>query len=224
MDKYPKNLISKFFDATASSYDIVVLLATLGQDTLWKKEILRHMTSGNSFLDLACGTGILTRKIAAKFPYSTVVGVDISKSYLDVAVKNSSSFNNIRYIHDDAEKLDIDMKFDCVVSSYVPKYCDSKVLARICLDHLKPGGKIILHDFTYPDNSLIQKLWSCYFLVLWSIGFLVPNWKTAFRELPNVIKGSSWDIELLDEMKSYGMNVELQRSFLGFSSLLFATW
>jgi len=44
-------------------------------------------------LDLACGTGILTREIAEKFPNAKIVGIDITKSYLDVAKENSNSEN-----------------------------------------------------------------------------------------------------------------------------------
>jgi len=97
-------------------------------------------------LDLACGTGILTRKIAEKFPNAKIVGIDITKSYLDMAKKNSNSFDNISFILDDAEEFKLDSKFDCITASYLPKYCDPEILVKNCVAHLKPGGKIIFHD------------------------------------------------------------------------------
>ena len=111
----------------------------------------------DSYLDLACGTGILTRMIAKKFPDSKITGLDNSGSYLDVAKKNSAAYENIAYVKCDAEKFSSSQKFGCIVSSYIPKYCDAEILADVCKNHLLPDGKIILHDFVYPDNVLVRK-------------------------------------------------------------------
>jgi len=80
-----KNLVPKFFDKTGATYDGVVSYGTLGKDKYWKRKILEQISNGDSFLDLACGTGILTRGIAEKFPNAKIVGIDITESYLDVA-------------------------------------------------------------------------------------------------------------------------------------------
>ena len=151
-----KNLVPKFFDETGTTYDGVVSYGTLGKDKYWKRKMLEQISDGSSFLDLACGTGILTRKIAEKFPNAKIVGIDITKSYLDVAKQNSNSFDNILFILDDAEEFKLDSKFDCITGSYLPKYCDPKILVKNCVAHLKPGGKIILHDFTYPKNPAVR--------------------------------------------------------------------
>ena len=102
MTESAKNLVPKFFDETGATYDSVVSYGTLGKDKYWKSKILQQISNGNSFLDLACGTGILTREIAEKFPNAKTVGIDITKSYLDVAKQNSNSFDNILFILDDA--------------------------------------------------------------------------------------------------------------------------
>ncbi len=104
-----------------------------------KRKILEQISDGISFLDLACGTGILTRKIAEKFPNASITGVDITKSYLDVAKQNSNSFDNISFILDDAEELRLESKFDCITASYLPKYCDPEILVKNCMAHLKPA-------------------------------------------------------------------------------------
>ena len=136
-----KNLVPKFFDETGTTYDGVVSYGTLGKDKYWKRKMLEQISDGDSFLDLACGTGILTREIAEKFPSAKIVGIDITKSYLDVAKQNSDSFDNISFVLDDAEKFKLDSKFDCITGSYLPKYCDPEILVKNCIAHLKPGGK-----------------------------------------------------------------------------------
>ncbi len=206
----PKNLVPKFFDNTSTSYDKVAVLATFGKDRYWKKEILKHIQKGTNILDLACGTGILTRKLAEKFPNSKIIGLDITQSYLEIAKRNSFKYTNISFIRQDAEKLNLDKKFDCIVSSYIPKYCKPELLVQRCLSHLDSGGKIILHDFIYPENRIIGNLWDLYFILLNFVGNFIPTWKKAFVELPRLIKSSSWLELYAKEMKRNGLEVKYQ--------------
>ncbi len=206
----PKNLVPKFFDNTSTSYDKVAVLATFGKDRYWKKEILKHIQKGTNILDLACGTGILTRKLAEKFPNSKIIGLDITQSYLEIAKRNSFKYTNISFIRQDAEKLNLDKKFDCIVSSYIPKYCKPELLVQRCLSHLNSGGKIILHDFIYPKNRIIGNLWDLYFILLNFVGNFISTWKEAFVELPRLIKSSSWLELYAKEMKRNGLEVKYQ--------------
>jgi len=73
-----KNLVPKYFDEPGTTYVGVVSLCKIVKDKYWKRKILEQISDGNSFLDLACGTGILTRKIAEKFPNAKIVGIDIT--------------------------------------------------------------------------------------------------------------------------------------------------
>ena len=223
MAESAKNLVPKFFDQTGTTYDRVVSYGTLGKDKYWKREILRQISNGVSFLDLACGTGILTRKIAEKFPNAKIVGVDITKSYLDVAKQNSNSFDNISFILDDAEQLRLDSKFDCITASYLPKYCDPEVLVRNCINHLNPGGKIIFHDFTYPKNLVIKLLWNFFFIFLRLAGYFIPSWKEALIVLPKLIRRTKWLDSYSDAMKKSGLKVSHQYLTYGASAILTGT-
>ena len=185
-----KELVPKFFDRTSESYDKIVSRTTLGKDSYWKKEILKKIPKCDSILDLACGTGILTQQIAQKIPNAKIVGVDVTPGYLEIAKKKLASNPNISFVQQDAEKLNLNTKFDCITSSYIPKYCTAEILVKTCLNHLKPGGKIILHDFTYPKNILVRKIWNLFFVILNRLGKYAPDWKEVFVELPkfNVLK------------------------------------
>lgn len=219
----PKDFVPKFFDSTSETYEKVVRWATFGRDEYWKKIIINQIRNHDSILDLACGTGILTRKVASKFPKAKIIGIDITKNYLELAKKNSLKFENITYILQDAEELNIEQKFDCICSSYIPKYCNPKILVKNCIMHLNHGGSIILHDFTYPKNSLIQKIWNLHFILLNLLGPLIPEWEKAFLELPKLIKSSQWDSNYQKELEQNGFDVKRINLTFGTSIVLVAT-
>jgi len=218
-----KNLVPKFFDETGTTYDGVVSYGTLGKDKYWKRKMLEQISDGSSFLDLACGTGILTREIAEKFSSAKIVGIDITKSYLDVAKQNSDSFDNISFILDDAEKFKLDSKFDCITGSYLPKYCDPEILVKNCIAHLKPGGKIIFHDFTYPKNPAVRGLWNFFLTFLRLVGCFIPSWKDALIGLPKLIRRTKWLDSYSDVMKKSGLKVSHQYLTYGAAAILTGT-
>jgi len=218
-----KNLVPKFFDETGTTYDGVVSYGTLGKDKYWKRKMLEQISDGSYFLDLACGTGILTREIAKKFSNAKIVGIDITKSYLDVAKQNSDSFDNISFVLDDAEKFKLDSKFDCITGSYLPKYCDPEILVKNCIAHLKPGGKIILHDFTYPKNPVVKGLWNFFLTFLRLVGCFIPSWKDALIGLPKLIRRTNWLGSYSDVMKKSGLKVSHQYLTYGAAAILTGT-
>ena len=206
----PKDLVPKFFDETAQSYDRIVNATTFGKDKYWKREILKKIPKCDAILDLACGTGILTFQIAELFPESQITGVDITESYLNVAKKKARPHHRISFLKQDAENLDIAQKFDCIVSSYIPKYCNPQVLTAACVDHLKPGGVLILHDFTYPVNNAVRMLWNAYFVILNGLGCFMPEWKKVFSDLPKLIRATTWLDDYEEAMTACGLKTRRQ--------------
>lgn len=220
MSENPKNLVPKFFNATALSYDKIVNQTTFGKDKKWKIEILKKIPKSESILDLACGTGILTEQITKKFPKAMIVGVDVTKNYLEVAKRKLSGYPNVSFVNQDAEKLNLNYKFDCITSSYIPKYCTPEILVKSCLAHLKPNGIIIFHDFTYPKNKFLRIIWNLYFIVLNGFGYFIPNWKDVFEKLPKLIKKTRWLDEYDAVMKNLGLITQRQYMTWGASAIL----
>jgi demethylmenaquinone methyltransferase/2-methoxy-6-polyprenyl-1,4-benzoquinol methylase len=208
-----KELVPKFFNDSASNYDTIVSWTTFGKDRIWKRSIINKIKNPSSILDLACGTGILTKTLSETFPHSKVVGIDITKSYLDMAKMKLKSYKNISLFLRDAEDFHLDKKFDYIVSSYIPKYCSPKLIIKSCLEHLNPGGTLILHDFTYPKNPAIQQIWNFYFKLLRIVGIFLPEWRNAFRDLPSLIKSTTWVDEYIIEMSKNAFDtlIEYQR-------------
>ncbi|KKM13511.1 hypothetical protein LCGC14_1715490 [marine sediment metagenome] len=72
MAESTKNLVPRFFNKTTLCYDKIINRTTFRKDKYWKKEILKKIPQSESILDLACGTGILTRQISKKFPKAKI--------------------------------------------------------------------------------------------------------------------------------------------------------
>jgi len=221
--KNPKDLVSEFFTNTANSYDKIVYWTTFGKDNTWKNKILEQLSSEKMVLDLACGTGILTKQIADKIPQSTIIGLDITENYIEKAKEKLKWYQNISFVNQDAEKLNLGRKFDCITASYLPKYCISDVLVKNCIEHLNIGGKIILHDFTYPKNRFVRKMWNFYFNILYLVGFFVPDWKKVFVSLPHLIRTTDWVTEYEKTMKNNGLKVYKQDLTFGTSAIIVGT-
>ncbi len=206
MDK--TSVIKRFFSETGPSYDKVVHYFTLGIDTLWKNKIIAGLNNPRSVLDLACGTGILTFLIAKKFPISHVTGVDISEGYLNVAKAKARALNaqNVTFHQCRAEDFLSNERFDAIVTSYLPKYTDISILIPHISAMLAPGGVMIFHDFTYPTNSALKAIFHGYFKLIQPLGgWIYPEWRPVFMELPSVIRETNWVKETQIAMDREGL-------------------
>ena len=191
-----KELVQRLFQGTGDTYDFMVNFGTFGFDRLWKKKILAKIPTGSRrILDLACGTGIVTFAIARTFPGCYVIGVDMTKEYLDVARAKAERFKlpNVEFIHQRAEEVFFGEPFDCVTASYLAKYADLQILTKNIKGLLKENGLFIMHDFTYPSNPIVASLWELYFKLQQTVGIrFYPHWRTIYYELPNLVRDTTW--------------------------------
>jgi demethylmenaquinone methyltransferase/2-methoxy-6-polyprenyl-1,4-benzoquinol methylase len=190
-----ESLVERFFRGTGSSYDRVVRLTTFGLDAHWKRRLLSHVPeSASSILDLACGTGIVTGLLHAARPNARIHGVDMTKEYLDLARERMRGVPGITFTESNAETMELEGTFDCVVSSYIPKYVKPHVLLDRLEGHLRPGAVIALHDFDHPHGVVSRTVWNAHMWLLKTFGRKIfPEWSEVFDEdLADVIRDSRW--------------------------------
>lgn len=112
---------------------------------------LSHMDSEHTVLELGCGTGRLTRQIAAEC--RTVTGVDISQEMIQQA--NTLPSTNIRYHTMDMVDFTLPLHFDTIIIPYNTLNLlgnDAKIRAccKRCHTHLKRNGKLLFEVY-HPD-------------------------------------------------------------------------
>lgn len=197
-------LVERFFDGTGPSYDAMVQWATFGIDGLWKKRMLERIPEGEGpILDLACGTGISTLSIARRFPNRRVIGVELRDEYLRLAHEKVAreAIGNVELVLCRAEEFSSPLKFDCVTSSYLAKYADLPLLVGRCREMLRPGGLLMMHDFTLPPRPWLVAIWRFYFLIMRNtVARVFSEWKEIYRSLPRLIEETRWLTILQDEL------------------------
>jgi len=200
-------IVQRFFTGTGFSYDQVVTACTCGFDNYWKKKIIAKIPGNPTrILDQASGTGILTLEIARAFPACQVTGVELRAEYLDLAQEKTrvAGIGNVTYMLGRAEDVMPAGEFDCITSSYLAKYAELTPLLANARNLLRPGGQIIMHDFTYPTNPLFLVLWRVYFYCMKAIGNKIyPEWRTVFQELPAFLRQSRWLTEALAALNAH---------------------
>lgn len=220
------DLVKRFFTGTGATYDLIVNLFTYGADRHWKNQILAKIPPSQKILDLACGTGILTFKLADKFPTSKIVGVDMMPEYIALAREKAAAEkrSNIYLICGRAEEVQLKETFDCITSSYIPKYVPARLLLKNVSRYLKSGGRLVLHDFALPQHFLLLRIWALHIFLMKHLGPLFfPNWKTIFYELGDLVRETKWIDEYVQALPRFGFkNVTVQKLTAGSAAIIYA--
>jgi len=221
------DLVHSFFSGTGATYDFMANLCTFGFDRWWKSKILEKIPEGSTrIVDQACGTGILTFRIARKFPRSRIIGVELREEYLDIAKEKARGLglNNIEFVLGRAEEILLDGSIDCITSSYLAKYAELESLIQNVRKMLRSGGVLIMHDFTYPSNRSFGPIWEFYFKILRIMGKLkYPEWRNIFEGLPRLLRETRWVSELMNCLQENGFSdIALQSLTFGTSAIVTA--
>jgi len=217
----------RFFAGTGCTYDLVVNLFTLGFDLWWKERILAKIPPlPEQVIDQACGTGILTIKLARRFPNCRVIGIELREEYLSFAKQRAKnmSLKNVEFIIGRAEEVFIKQHFDCITSSYLAKYAELEALVKNARTMLRKNGTLVIHDFTYPNSPTFLKVWKLLFRLMQRAGSLFfPEWKTAFYELPDFLSRTKWVEELVPLLRANAFSaIRVEPLFMNTSTLVTA--
>lgn len=189
--------VASVFDGVASHYDIMNDAMSLGMHRLWKKMAidLLKLRAGERILDLAAGSGDLTRAIAKRVGKTgKVVSSDINPNMLEKAREkclDTGVFNHIEFVIADAQALPFDdHTFDAVTIGFglrnVPEPEKAlKEMARV----LKPGGRALVLEFSKPAYRWLETLYDQYsFNIIPKLGAWIANDEASYRYLVESIR------------------------------------
>lgn len=203
--------VADMFNNIAGKYDFLNHFLSLGIDKQWRKRAIKEMgeIKPKHILDVATGTGDLAIAATSLQPQK-ITGVDIAEKMLEAGrekIKAKNLDHLIKLLPGDSEALPFKSdSFDGVMCAYGVRNFENleaglKEMNRV----LRPGGKLVILEFSKPETFPIKQLFGIYFkfLLPW-IGRLVSKHHRAYTYLPESVKAFPQGKEFCSILKDCG--------------------
>ncbi|KMT66072.1 bifunctional demethylmenaquinone methyltransferase/2-methoxy-6-polyprenyl-1,4-benzoquinol methylase UbiE [Catenovulum maritimum] len=189
--------VAEVFHSVAAKYDLMNDLMSMGIHRVWKRHTIAcsGARSGNKILDLAGGTGDLTAK------FSKIVGsegqvvlADINESMLKVGrakLHDMGIVGNVECVQANAEALPFaDNTFDVITIAFgLRNVTDKDAALRSMYRVLKPGGRLLVLEFSKPTTEALTKIYDWYsFNLLPNMGKVITNDAESYQYLAESIR------------------------------------
>lgn len=213
MDTNSKQHVHAVFENIAPKYDLMNDLLSFRRHKAWRKFTMRKMNvqSGETALDLCCGTCDWTLALAEASGDGAITGLDFSQNMLDVGkvkVKKQGLDEQITLVQGDAMQLPFDDNvFDYVTIGFglrnVPDYLQVlKEMERV----VKPGGQVVCLELSKPDWQPFKAIYYLYFeRILPLMGKLVAKRFQEYKWLPDSLKGFPDLMQLSELFRKAGL-------------------
>ena len=188
--------VKQVFDKVTDNYNLMNDLLSLGIHRLWKKVAveLAGIRSDSYILDLAGGTGDMVKLIAPKLnERGELILSDINLKMLISGRDRliDLGINNFKTLQIDAEILPFkENTFDIVSMAFgLRNVTDKKKTLTSIIDCLKPGGKLVVLEFSKPENEILREIYDLYsFEVIPKLGSLIAQSEESYLYLAESIK------------------------------------
>ena len=197
VDREPsRERVWEMFDRVAPTYDLLNRLLSLGTDRRWRRQLAANLPGSRrvSVLDLATGTADILLELAASGRLESGTGIDMAPEMLrlgrDKAAARGLS-DRISLTRGDACRLPLSAEsFDAVTVAFGIRNFQSveHSLAEI-MRVLKPGGRLLVLEFSLPANRFIRSLYLLYLRHLLPLmGRIISGDPWAYRYLDRTIE------------------------------------
>lgn len=213
-----KAAVGQMFDSIAWRYDFLNHFLSFGLDRLWRRKAVKSIEGRYKkpvIIDVGTGTGDLA--IAAmKLEPEKITGIDISQGMLKLGeqkIKLRGLTGKIELMQGESEKISFpDDVFDIAMSGFgVRNFADPAKGLKEMNRVLKPGGTIMILEFSKPSVFPFRQLYFFYFLhILPFFGKLFSRNKKAYRYLPETVMQFPDNHEFLRMLRRAGFIVAWQ--------------
>ena len=226
-----KEKVQEMFNGIAPKYDLLNHLLSMGIDKSWRKKAMKVVGAGRKdlVLDIACGYRyIKSENIIEIFeiPYSTSLEAILDKVAELIKAEKAKAkglSDQLDFQFGDSENLTFDSNtFDAVTVAFGVRNFEHLELGltEMCRV-LKPGGKVVILEFSTPEHFPMKQLYNFYFrYILPFVGGVISGNRKAYEYLPASVFAFPQGKDFLDIMRSAGYsNVSQQRLTFGIASL-----
>ncbi len=194
-EKGKKEQVEEMFDRIAGRYDLMNRFLSGGIDIGWRKKAIRSLREDHpkQILDVATGTAdmaILTWKLLKP---EKITGIDLSTQMLEVGrqkIEKEGLANHIQLLKGDAEAINFpNASFDGIMVAFGVRNFENleKGLGEL-LRVLKPGGKLVVLEFSRPRNSGFRTIYNLYMNI---VAPQMARWLRQNKEAYEYLKESS---------------------------------
>lgn len=224
--------IEQMFDKIAPKYDLLNRVLSLGIDVSWRKRAISYLKQGQpkAILDVATGTADVAIMAAKILQPTRIIGIDIANHMLDFGRKKiqKEGLDGIISLETgDSENLQFpEASFDAVTVAFGVRNFENleKGLAEM-YRVLKPGGRIVILEFSRPQLFPFKQLYNTYFkYVLPLIGRLTSRDVRAYTYLFESVQAFPEGDNFLKILSQTGyQNPLCERLTLGICTIYAAT-
>ncbi len=190
-----KEQVADMFNNISKTYDFLNHFLSLGIDIIWRKKAINELKHDKprQILDVATGTGDFAFEALSILKPEKITGVDISAGMLEIAnqkITKRNLGNKFEVKLGDSERLPFDNDlFDAVTVAYgVRNFENLKAGMADIFRVLKPGGKVVVLEFSKPRAFPVKQLYNFYFkYVTPGIGKLFSKDARAYSYLPESV-------------------------------------
>jgi demethylmenaquinone methyltransferase/2-methoxy-6-polyprenyl-1,4-benzoquinol methylase len=155
----PPSEVRDMFDRISPVYDLINQLISGFQEPRWRRRAVREarLSRGKSAVDVACGTGKVTRALATRVgPTGHVTGIDFSPGMIGRAQRTDNDVPNISFVVGDALALPVDdASVDAATIAFGMRNLTDygrgfREMTRI----VRPGGRVVCLEISRPSSRL----------------------------------------------------------------------
>ena len=187
------------FDKIAFRYDFLNHFLSAGIDVWWRKQAIKQLkfTNPKIILDVATGTGDVAILSYKMLKPESIVGIDISEGMLEIGKKKITELGlekHINLLKGDSETIFFDdATFDAVTVAFGVRNFENLELGLSEINRvLKPGGKLVILEFTKPGMPVIKGLYNFYLnTVAPLIGSMISRSRNAYQYLNDSVQKAS---------------------------------
>jgi demethylmenaquinone methyltransferase/2-methoxy-6-polyprenyl-1,4-benzoquinol methylase len=223
-----KQQVAEMFDKIAFRYDFLNRFLSGGIDLYWRRRAIRELkvTKPLTILDVATGTGDMAILMTRHLPGVQITGIDISSGMLDIGrqkVARQGLDRQITLQSGDSESLHFpDAHFDAITVAFgVRNFENLEKGLREMLRVLKPGGRLVVLEFSQPRTPGIRQVYDLYLrLIAPNVGKMVSSSREAYQYLNDSVKAFPEGAAFVNILDSCGyIHTRLRRLSLGICSL-----
>ena len=215
--------IRNLFNNIAPTYDLLNHLLSLRRDLYWRKMAVREFKGYNGWmLDIATGTGELAIEMIRQEDYERkVFGIDFSEPMIRRAREKLSKKGLLRRVGlGIGDALSLPFRENTFSGSMIAFGLRNIVEKQQSLSEMvrvvRPGGKVVILEFTFPQKGLMRKLYPVYFKrILPLIGGLISGDRSAYAYLPESVLHFRHAEEYEGLMRKSGLANVLSRPLTG---------